>query len=82
MNRMIKIEFDLPEFEKELNVSVTLKKDGEVIATSSSLEGVKTELPWKQTIEETAVKEEIVKQEPVKKTRAKKSGGNMMDISF
>ena len=42
---MIKIEFDLPEFEKELNVSVTLKKDGEVIATSSSLEGVKTELP-------------------------------------
>ena len=52
MNRMIKIEFDLPEFEKELNVSVTLKKDGEVIATSSSLEGVKTELPWKQKIEE------------------------------
>lgn len=82
MNRMIKIEFDLPEFEKELNVSVTLKKDGEVIATSSSLEGVKTELPWKQTIEETAVMEEIVTQEPIKKTRAKKSGGNMMDISF
>lgn len=82
MNRMIKIEFDLPEFEKELNVSVTLKKDGEVIATSSSLEGVKTELPWKQTIEGTAVKEEIVTQEPIKKTRAKKSGGNMMDISF
>lgn len=82
MNRMIKIEFDLPEFEKELNVSVTLKKDGEVIATSSSLEGVKTELPWKQTIEEPAVKEEKVTQEPIKKTRTKKSGGNMMDISF
>lgn len=82
MNRMIKIEFDLPEFEKELNVSVTLKKDGEVIATSSSLEGVKTELPWKQTIEEQAIKEEKVTQEPIKKTRAKKSGGNMMDISF
>lgn len=82
MNRMIKIEFDLPEFEKELNVSVTLKKDGEVIATSSSLEGVKTELPWKQTIEKQAIKEEKVTQEPIKKTRAKKSGGNMMDISF
>ena len=82
MNRMIKIEFDLPEFEKELNVSVTLKKDGEVIATSSSLEGVKTELPWKQTTEEQAIKEEKVTQEPIKKTRAKKSGGNMMDISF
>ena len=82
MNRMIKIEFDLPEFEKELNVSVTLKEDGEVITTSSSLEGVKTEIPWKQTLEEPAIKEEKVAQEPIKKTRAKKSGGNMMDISF
>lgn len=84
MNRkMIRIEFDLPEFEKELVVSVTLKKDGEVIETSSSLGGVKTDLPWKQSIEEpAAVKEEKVTQEPIKKTRAKKSGGNMMDISF
>lgn len=83
MNRkMIRIEFDLPEFEKELVVSVTLKKDGEVIETSSSLGGVKTDLPWKQSVEEPAVKEEKVTQEPIKKTRAKKSGGNMMDISF
>lgn len=86
---MIKIEFDLPEFEKELNVSVTLKKDGEVIETSSSLKGVKTNLteePWKQNAEDPgnswkqSVQEEKV--EPIKKTGANKSGGNMMDISF
>lgn len=83
---MIKIEFDLPEFEKELNVSVTLKKDGEVITTSSSLGGVKTELTgesWKQTDEpgDAWKQGEKVTQNPIKKT-TKKSGGNMMDISF
>ena len=75
---MIKIALELPEFEKELNISVTLKKDGEVITTSSSPE-VKAEVSeevWKQEPEE-----EKVTPSP-KKTRSKKSGGNMMDISF
>lgn len=74
MIKMIKIEFDLPEFEKELNISVTLRKDGEVITTSSFSPEVKTETSsWKQTPEE-----EIVTQIPSKKS----VGGNMMDISF
>ena len=74
MIKMIKIEFDLPEFEKELNISVTLRKDGEVITTSSSSPKVKTEVSsWKQKPEE-----EIVTQIPSKKS----AGGNMMDISF
>lgn len=77
MINMIKIQLELPEFEKELNVSVTLKKDGEVITTSSSFPEVKTEISdsgnaWKQFAE--PVKEE--------KTRNKKSSGNMMDISI
>ena len=71
---MIKIEFDLPEFEKELNISVTLKKDGEVITTtSSSSKEIKTDVSntvWKQKPEE-----EIVKPKSIK-------GGNLMDISF
>ena len=76
---MIKIALELPEFEKELNISVTLKKDGEVITTSSSSPEVKTEVSeevWKQEPEE-----EKVTPSP-NKTRSKKSGGNMMDISF
>ena len=70
---MIKIEFDLPEFEKELNISITLKKDGEVITTSSSLGGV-TNSGWKQVVQD-----EEVTQNPLP---PKKKGGNMMDISF
>jgi len=30
----IKIEFNLPEFEKELNVNIVIRKDGEVVHTS------------------------------------------------
>lgn len=71
---MVKIEFDLPEFEKELNISVTFRKDGEVITTSSFPSEVKTEVSsWKQKPEE-----EIVTQVSSKKS----VGGNMMDISF
>lgn len=32
----IKFEIDLPEFEKELNISVTIRRDGEVIYNTSS----------------------------------------------
>ena len=36
MARNIKIELELPEFEKELVVSVTLKRDGEVVSATST----------------------------------------------
>lgn len=32
----VKIEFDLPEFKKELNINIVIKKDGEVVYTASS----------------------------------------------
>ena len=32
----IKIEFDLPEFKDNLELNILIKRDGEVIATSSS----------------------------------------------
>ena len=32
----IKFEIDLPEFEKELNISVTIRRDGEVVYSTSS----------------------------------------------
>lgn len=88
---MIKIALELPEFEKELNISVTLKKDGEVITTSSSSPEVKAEVSeevWKQapeTIVSSGWKQELEEEKVTpspKKTRSKKSGGNMMDISF
>lgn len=33
---LLKIELDLPEFEKEININITIKKDGEVVYTASS----------------------------------------------
>lgn len=32
----IKIEFDLPEFKDNLELNIVIRKDGEVLATSSS----------------------------------------------
>lgn len=75
---MIKISLELPEFEKELSISVTLKKDGEVItSSSSSLVGVKAEISgensvWKQTSEVNTITQRS----------SKNIGGNMMDISI
>ena len=34
--RNIKIELELPDFEKELNITVTLQRDGEVLSCTSS----------------------------------------------
>ncbi len=55
MAKNIKIELELPEFEKELNVSITLKRDGEVTTvTSSPATGVLSEQSsggaWKQHV--------------------------------
>ena len=55
MAKNIKIELELPEFEKELNVSITLKRDGEVTTvTSSPATGILSEQDsggaWKQHV--------------------------------
>lgn len=84
MNNNIKIELELPTFEKELNISVTLRKDGEVISTSSS-EWRDSESysgdSWKQTPEEN-MPPKVIKEVPEEHTKKKRGGGNMMDISI
>jgi len=35
----MKIEFDLPEFDKELNINIIIRKDGEVVYSTSSPSG-------------------------------------------
>lgn len=37
--RNIKIELELPDFEKELNITVMLQRDGEVLKCTSSTSG-------------------------------------------
>jgi hypothetical protein len=70
---LLKIELDLPEFEKELNISITIKKDGEVVYSASSPSG-------------NVEVEEKVKEEPAPKTKKKSSGkasgGNFMNLDL
>lgn len=75
---MIKVTLELPEFEKELNVSFTLRKDGEVVYTSPSLLADKEASSWKQV----AVEEEDVESVVPSPKPKKKRGGNMMDITM
>lgn len=92
MARNIKIELELPEFEKELNVSITLKRDGEVTTVASSpATGILTEQSsggaWKQHVidGQLGVVGETPAMETKPKKTTKKSGGstgNMMDMSF
>jgi hypothetical protein len=67
----IKIELELPEFEKELNISVILRKDGEIVSTFSS--------PQPDVTLKEKPEKEIKKSSPTPK---KKSGGNMMDLEI
>ena len=60
----MKIEFDVPKFEKELEISIVIRKDGEVVCKATP--------PDSGTITK---KEEVVSKQP----SGKKSTGNLMD---
>ena len=61
----IKLEFDIPEFEKELKIEIVLSKDGEVVynTTSSPSTGIKTE-EMKEEKKLSIKKEEKLVDEP------------------
>ena len=66
----IKLEFDLPNFDKELKIEITVLKDGEVVYTASPT-------PKKEE-EEKHVLDNIVE----KKSSKKPPGGNFMGIDI
>lgn len=45
---ILKIELEVPEFKEAIELSMILKKDGEVIASSSSLDKDSEKPIWKQ----------------------------------
>lgn len=49
----MKIEFDLPQFEKEVSINIVIRKDGEVVETV-------TKSPSSPTINNTADMEDFV----------------------
>lgn len=90
MARNIKIELELPEFEKELNISVTLTKDGEGLKCSSHPSGVKTNVSenvFSNPAPTTATSRELPQQwtqakEVIPTPPSTPAGGNMMNMNF
>ena len=74
MSQFLKIELDLPEFEKELNINITIKKDGEVVYSASSPSSNVEMIEGEKKIETPTAKNP-------KKTTKKKSG-NFMDVDL
>lgn len=71
---LLKIELDLPEFEKELNINITIKKDGEVVYSTSS--------PSSDNIVKEENKTESPKSTKSKSTTKKPIGGNCMNLDL
>ena len=67
MSNNIKIELELPNFEKELNITVILRKDGETLTASPSITEIEEASGWKQK---------------AKPSRSKNSTSNMMNEEF
>lgn len=67
----MKIEFDIPEFEKELSVSIVIRKDGEVVCEKSASPSPTKTMP-------VVTK----KDESEKKAISKKNTGNFMDANL
>ena len=65
----MKIEFDIPEFEKELSVSIVIRRDGEVVCEKSTSPSASDSKP-------------MIKKEQEKKSTPKKNTGNFMDATL
>lgn len=93
----IKLEFDIPEFEKELKIEIILSKDGEVVYNTTSSPSTGTnkeekklsrknkELVDKFDLEKTTSTENNItnnQEVDVKPVKKKKFGGNMMDLEI
>ena len=72
----MKIEFDIPEFKRELKIEITIRRDGEVIYSASSSSAGEDSVAQKPATKSPASK-------PTEKKPAKSSGGgNMMNMEF
>lgn len=91
----MKIEFDLPKFEKEISINIIIRKDGEVVETfSESSTSPSTDMAefvaglQKQNAGEsmgtkvTNNKVEKLPEEPIVKPKGLASSGNFMDPSL
>jgi len=62
----LKLEIDIPDFKNEINLSITIKKDGEVISTLSA----------------DKIDQSISTPPSVKKPKKTANTGNLMNIDY
>lgn len=92
----IKFEIDLPEFEKELSINLTIHRDGEVVYTTTSSpsvgnntnllsSGSNRKIEQEKIISNTSVDREVTNlkdEEDAQKKSSPKRRGNMMNLDL
>jgi len=83
----MKIEFDLPRFERELNINIIIRKDGEVVYSTSSSSGSLNEntvnTPEMPVVDDRKKEEITEKKEVQLESRPVRNiTGNMMNMDF
>lgn len=74
----IKLEIDIPDFDREINIELTIRKDGEVIYRTSPSEQVKesSNISLNKKVEQ-----KVEKMTPLISNKDK-LGGNLMNLDF
>lgn len=82
---LLKIELDLPEFEKEVNINITIKRDGEVVYSATSSPSNCGDIEGKDTkVEVEAPKSSEVKvsKRSTKTKISNSANGNFMNLDL
>lgn len=74
----IKLEIDIPDFDREINIELTIRKDGEVIYRTSPSEQVKKS---SNISLDKKVEQKVEKMTPPISNKDK-LGGNLMNLDF
>lgn len=74
----IKLEIDIPDFDREINIELTIRKDGEVVYKTSPSEQVKKS---SNISLDEKVEQKVEKMTPPISNKDK-LGGNLMNLDF
>lgn len=74
----IKLEIDIPDFDREINIELTIRKDGEVVYKTSPSEQVKKS---SNISLDKKVEQKVEKMTPPISNKDK-LGGNLMNLDF
>lgn len=74
----MKIEFEVPEFEKELSINITIRRDGEVVCNTSTSPSLVKNVP--ESTKKKKVESNKSEGNTPDKPAGKLVGGNLMNL--